>query len=163
MTLVINLLSAAAAYLISMLLFGLLYCAFTLGAVPDSNNLFLTVAWWVLIPLAFWFFPALALLIYLMAAWTSPGDDKARFSSRRMAVAGSVIGAITAGIFVLAWRGSRVAPSPSLLKDGSFVLAATASGGIGWWLSAHINNGLISLYQYVRANAPAAIGRYAVN
>ena len=81
MTLVINLLSAAAAYLISMLLFGLLYYAFTLGAIPNSNNLFLTVAWWVLIPLAFWSFPALALLIYLMAAWTSPGDDRARFGS----------------------------------------------------------------------------------
>jgi hypothetical protein len=151
MTLIISLLSAAAAYVTSTLLFGLLYYAFTLGAFPYSNCLICTLAWWVLIPLAFWFFPALALLIYLAVAWTSPGDDRAYFNSLRMAIVGFIVGAAIAGTSILASHGARFALPPSLAKDGGFFLATAASGAIGWWLSAHINNGLINLCRYTRA------------
>lgn len=149
--LLIHLLSAAAAYVTSTLLFGLLYHAFALGAYPYLNCLICTLAWWVLIPLAFWFFTALALLIYLAAAWTSPGDDRAHFNSLRMAIAGFIVGAAIAGTSILASHGARFAPPPSLAKEGGLFLATAASVAIGWWLSAHINNGLIRLYRYARA------------
>jgi hypothetical protein len=148
--LVINLLSAATAYVISTLLSSLLY-ALTFGGFPYSDCLFCTLVWWVLIPLNFWFFITPLLLVYLAAAWTSPGDDSARFDSRRMAISGFILGVTVGGVFVLSSHGSRVASPPSLLNDGRLVLLTSTSGAIGCWLSAHMNNGLISLYRCTRA------------